>query len=272
VNVNLRGQHDLGEIIGFAYRLYARSFVTFFLIAMITIPLQLLIGVIQQNSSGDGAQVAAGLLNFPAALVGLVASAALIFAAHEATGGTAPEFGRAIDAAFERFGALFGTSVLGGVLAIMALAAAPALAVYWLFNRGATIDGARRWWMALVPGALAIYLVVRWVLLQQSVMIEGRRNWAALDESASLMRDCWWRVLGVLVVIALIELGPVSLAGAIAVVMPPLAAAATTSIVLALVVPFPVIAQTLLYYDLKARKQADVSADRLSAAEQDLPG
>ena len=65
MKADLRGQHDLGEIVGYAYRLYARNFVPFFLIAAITIPLQLLIGVIQQGSSSDGAQAAAALLNAP---------------------------------------------------------------------------------------------------------------------------------------------------------------------------------------------------------------
>ena len=130
MKVELRGQHDLSHIIGLAYRLYARNFVPFAMIAMITIPLQLLIGVIQQGSSGDGAQVAAAFLNIPAALVGLIASSALIFATDEVTGGTPPDFGRSLDAAFEKFGALFKASLLGGVLAIAALVAAPALAVY----------------------------------------------------------------------------------------------------------------------------------------------
>ena len=150
--------------------------------------------------------------------------------------------------------------------------AAPALAVYWLFNRDATIDGQRNWWLALVPGALAIYLVVRWVFIQQSVVIESGRNWSALDESAILTRGSWWRVLGTLLVVGLIELGPIAIAAAIAQALPPLGAAAITSIVFALVIPFPVTAQTLLYYDLKARKQADASADRLPAAESDVQG
>ena len=75
-----------------------------------------------------------------------------------------------------------------------------------------------------------------------------------------------------LLVVGLIELGPIAIAAAIAQALPPLGAAAITSIVFALVIPFPVTAQTLLYYDLKARKQADASADRLPAAESDLPG
>jgi hypothetical protein len=266
VKADLRGQHDLGEIVGYAYRLYGRHFTAFFLIAAITIPMQLLIGVIQQGSSSDGAQVAASLLNIPAAIIGLIATAALIFAVHDATGGTAPDFGRSLDAAFERFGAVFKTSLFAGVLAILALAAAPGLAIFWLMRREATIDGQRNWWFALVPGVLAVYLVVRWAFIQQSVMIESRRHWAALDESAAVVRGSWWRTVGVLLVVALIELGPLLVTSA-ATLLPPLVAAGIASIVFALVIPFPVTAQTLLYYDLKARKQPDVSADRLPPAE-----
>src|SRR4051812_22358654 len=121
MSADLRGRHDLGEIIGHAYRLYARYFPPFFLIAAVTIPMQLLIGVIQQGSSGDGAQVAASLLNIPAALVGLIVSAALIFAVYDASGGTTPDFGRSLDASFERLGAVLTSSLLGGVLAVLAL-------------------------------------------------------------------------------------------------------------------------------------------------------
>ena len=70
----------------------------------------------------------------------------------------------------------------------------------------------------------------------------------------------------IIVKVAMIELGPLLLASG-ATLLPPLAAAGIASIVFALVIPFPVTAQTLLYYDLKARKQPDVSADRLPAPE-----
>jgi hypothetical protein len=262
---DLRGHHDLGEIVGYGYRIYLRNFTPLFLIAAVTIPLQLLIGVIQQGSSGGGAQVAASLLNIPAAFVGLITTAALVFAVHDATGGTAPDFSRSLDAAFERFGHVFTTGLLAGALAILALGAAPALAVYWLVKPAATIDGRRNWWFALVPGVLTFYLIVRWAFVQQSVMIEARRNWAALDESAAIVRGSWWRTVGVLLVVGLVQAGPLLMSSA-ATLLSPLASAAITSMVFALVIPFPVTAQTLLYYDLKVRKQPDVSPDRLPAA------
>jgi hypothetical protein len=271
VKVDLRSQHDLGEVVGYSYRLYAAHFAPFLLIAAVTVPLQLLIGVIQEGSNSDGAMTGAALLQIPAALVSLIASAALIFAVHDATGGTRPEFGRSIDAAFERFGALFTTALLGGVLAVLGMIAAPLLALWWVFRRDATVDGERNWWLALVPGLLGIYLAIRWVLEQQSVMIGGKRNWSALNDSADATRGMWWRTFGILLVVALIQLGPILLSQS-AVLLPPLAASAIIASVFALVLPFSVTAQTLLYYDLKARKQDDVHPDRLAAAEPDVPG
>jgi hypothetical protein len=272
VKVDLRGQHDLGEIVGFSYRLYAANFATFLLIAAVTVPLQLLIGVIQQGSDSDGATTAAALLQIPAALVSLIASAGLIVGVHDATGGTRPDFGRSIDAAFVRFGALFTTALLGGILAVLGTLAAPWLALWWLLRRDATIDGKRNWWLAIVPGVLGLYLAIRWVFEQQAVMIGEKRNWSALDDSADAVRDCWWRTLGILVVVALIQLGPVLLSQS-ATLLAPLAASAIIAVVFALVLPFSVTAQTLLYYDLKARKHPhDLSPDRLAAAEPDVPG
>ena len=271
MKVNLRARHDMGEVVGYAYRLYGLHFATFLLIAAITIPFQLLIGVIQQSNDSDAAATAASLLNVPAALVTLLASAAIIAAIHEATGDTKPEFGRALDAAFARSGALITSALLGGVLAVLAFFAAPALAIWWLIQRDATIDGRRDWWLSLVPGLLGIYLIIRWGFAQQAVMIGGHRNWTALDDSAHAVREYWWRTLGILIVIALIQLGPILLSQS-ATLLPPLAASAIIAAVFALVLPFSVTAQTLLYYDLKARKQDDLSADRLPPAEPDVPG
>src|SRR2546421_7809695 len=118
--------------------------------------------------------------------------------------------------------------------------------------------------MWLIPGALGIYLVIRWLFVAQTVMIEDRRNWSALDASAAMVRGRWWRTLGIILVVGLIELGPIVLAS-FTNLAPPLVEAITTSVVAAIVLPFGTAAQTLLFYDLKARKErADVIADRVA--------
>jgi hypothetical protein len=66
-------------------------------------------------------------------------------------------------------------------------------------------------------------------------------------------------VLGILLVVLLIQLGPLMLA-ALAARAAPLVDALASGAATALVLPFSVTAQTLLYYDLLARRQTDASA------------
>lgn len=263
--VNLRGTHDLGAVIGYAYRIYGAHFRTLFLIAMITAPLVMLGAVVQRQISSDEAATAAGLaFQVPEALVGLVATGALIYAVHAISGGIAPQAGASVDFGLAKFGALITSMLLAGVLTLASLFSFPALAIWWLVRRSATVDGRRDAWL-LLPGVLTAYLVIRWVFAPQAVIIGGRRNWSALDLSAYAVRGYWWRTLGILLVAGLIQLGPLMIvAGAAA--LPPLADATIAAAVSALVLPFSVAAQTLLFYDLLARKDDDASAHPVSAA------
>ena len=187
--VALRGRHDLSEIVGFAYRIYARNFAALFALALLTVPLRLLQGVIEDRVHGDD-KALASLLLLPEAIVGLIVSAAVVFAVHDISGGTRPEFSRALDATFERIGALLKTTLLAGFLALFAAFVAPFLGIYWLFRRDATIDGQRNWWLAIVPGVLALYLGVRWVFVPQAVMLEDKRNWAEIGRASCRERVC----------------------------------------------------------------------------------
>lgn len=251
----LRSTHDLGEIVGYSYRVYAANFLPLFALALLTVPLQLLSGVIQQSSDAEGVQTITALLQVPGAFVSLIVAAALVHAIHKITGGERAAFNDALDAAFERLGALFSTTLLLVGLAFASLLAGPFLAIYWLFKKDAMIDGRRDWWLAIVPFALLFFLAIRWAFNTQSVMVSGKQNWAALDDSADAVRNSWWRVLGILLVVGLIVVGPTLLAQ-FAVFLPPLAAAAIISAVSAVVLPFAIIAQVLLYYDLKIRTMA----------------
>ena len=233
--IDLRGQHDLGEIIGFAWRLYARNFGPMFLIALTTAPLQMLAAVVQDRiDSPDNAALAAAPFQLAGVLVTIIAAGALIHATNEAATGTRPEFTRSIDAAFEHFGRIFTTSLLAGVLSLLSLVALP-------------------------------YFVIRWTFSTWAVMLEDKRNWSALDASSSIVKGAWWRTLGILLVVVLVVAGPSLMANA-AQVLPPLAAATIASAVAALIIPFGVAAQTLLYYDLRSRKAAaDVTLPELTS-------
>jgi hypothetical protein len=114
-------------------------------------------------------------------------------------------------------------------------------------------------WTAIgvILGAF-LYFSVRWTFSLQSVMLEGRQNWAALDASSAVVLRNWWRTFGIVLVVSLAVL-PGSVFSANAAQMPALIAATVGSLLLALVLPFVLIAQTLLYFDLKGRKESDVS-------------
>jgi hypothetical protein len=225
-----------------------------------------LIGVIAQSSDSDGAEAIANLLQIPGAFVSLVVAAAIINEVHRITGGEKGSFNQGLDAAFERLGAVLSTTFLLVGLAFAAAFAGPFLAIYWLFKKDATIDGRRDWLLAIIPFALLMYLAVRWAFNTQAVIISGKQNWAALDDSADAVRNSWWRAFAILLVVGLIALGP-SMMAQLATFLPPLAAAAIISGVSALIIPFAAIAQTLLYYDLKIRTTV-VPTDPVPLAEE----
>jgi hypothetical protein len=266
VKVDLRGQHQLGGIVGYAYRIYGRNFVAFFALALLILPVEMLGGVLLGPPKGYDASAPTTLFQLAVATVAVIALSGIVFAVNEVATDNVPSFAKSLDAVFERATALFSTLLLAIVLVAGALYAFPLVALYWLFHREARLDGRRQWWIVLFPFALAIYLAVRWSMIQQVVMIEGKRNWSALDASADAVRSNWWRVVRTMLLIGLIASGPALLAGPAA-LLPDLGYATLSGLAFALGLPFQAAAQTLLYYDLKARKQvaADVSPGRIAA-------
>ena len=84
-------------------------------------------------------------------------------------------------------------------------------------------------------------------------MIEGKGSIAALGRSMELVRGSWWRVFGIGVVFALIllatskvvsELGDIILIGLI-----------VPAVATVLVLPILLIGRTLVYLDLRVRKE-----------------
>jgi hypothetical protein len=108
----------------------------------------------------------------------------------------------------------------------------------------------------VLPG---LYLLVRWLFVAQCVVIEDKRGFDALARSGQLIRDNWLRSFKIVLVTQLIAAIPAIL------VSVPLAAAAESAdrelprlagdmLVDVVTVPFVAIVTTLLYYDLRARR------------------
>jgi hypothetical protein len=110
----------------------------------------------------------------------------------------------------------------------------------------------------LIPG---IYLFFRWFFVPQAVVLEGRRDAAALHASADLVGGAWWRTFGALVLANLVALLPSLVVG---LPFQALAESANRE-VLALVggmlsdaisTPYVAAVATLLYFELKRRRPA----------------
>lgn len=118
-------------------------------------------------------------------------------------------------------------------------------------------------YLACIP--LAIYFYNAWQLFPQAIVLENVGGVAATKRSRELITGYWWKAFGLFIVTALL----VSVLSAVAAVPALIVDAVTSSIaiqtlvgtilrliVFVLTLPIQVIATTLLFYDLKIRKEA----------------
>ena len=149
------------------------------------------------------------------------------------------------------------------------------------------IFGNRFLWGCVIAGSVfivtipvVIWVLVRWAVSLPALFAEGAGPVQALGRSWNLTKDNWWRCLGVLIVISfmvgLIQGALVLLFTGIAALMPGLsddlrAGLVTTvaTLVNALVGAITPIAITMLYLDLRVRKEG-LDLDQL--ARQAVPG
>ena len=111
----------------------------------------------------------------------------------------------------------------------------------------------------ILPG---IYLLIRWFFVAQCVVIEDKRGFDALARSGQLVRDNWWRVLRHRARHAADRRDPGAADRRCRSRRPPtpptaealsLAGDMAASV---LTVPFVAVVTTLLFYDLRARREA----------------
>ena len=101
----------------------------------------------------------------------------------------------------------------------------------------------------------AIQRLVRWLFVQQTIMLENATPEEALSRSASVVIGSWWRTAGIWLLISLLGGIPVVITR-LTLVFAPIAVSSTASAIGdALALPFVVIATTMLYFDLKSRKE-----------------
>ena len=113
--------------------------------------------------------------------------------------------------------------------------------------------------MVIIVGIpLFFFLLVSWFFVEQAIMIEGQGSIEAFGRSRNLVRGTWWRVFGIgvvfgviLIVLGVIE-GFVSSGVGLA---SPTAGAIIGAIISMFIFPIAAIGATLVYFDLRARKE-----------------
>ena len=173
--------------------------------------------------------------------------------------------GTAILSALPALGAVL---VVGILVAVFALLHATALAVI----------------VGILGGIAAVILLawlgVRWTLAYAALMAERVNPWRALGRSFELVRGSWWRTVGILLLVGIlvstIQFAVGALFTGVAALVPGLnddvraaAVTVTSALVSALVGVISPIAVTMLYLDLRVRKEG-VDLDQL--ARQTTPG
>ncbi len=127
---------------------------------------------------------------------------------------------------------------------------------------------------------VVIWVEVRWAVAYPALLAERVNPARAVGRSWALVKDNWWRTVGVLILVSIlvsiIQLAIGGLLGGIAALMPGLSSdvragtvTVVTAVVNALVGAITPIAITMLYLDLRVRKEG-VDLDQL--ARQTTPG
>ncbi|HEX6665537.1 MAG TPA: hypothetical protein VF081_02965 [Solirubrobacterales bacterium] len=106
---------------------------------------------------------------------------------------------------------------------------------------------------------VAIYKYVAWSFVKQEIVFENRGIREAFHASSDLVRGRWWhtvRVAGFLFVVSIV-VGPVFTFALIFTALPLIWINFFGSLIFALLIPFVALGETLLYFDLEARGEAE---------------
>ena len=235
---------DLGDLVGETFKVYRQSFRAFLLIVFVA---QVPLLVAQLIPTSASFLVVYILLIVTAVVLGLVAAGAMAVAV------ASQYLGREI-----RVRVCYGLAWARLVsLAASAIVYAVALALSF-----ATIIG--------IP--LSFYLLVRWYFSAQAIMLEGKRGpRQALGRSHQLTRGSWWRLfgIGIVFIILLMVTGSVAIIpGSIASIFSSAVGIVLIALGQSVVLPIGYIGATLVYFDLRARKEGYSLAEM--AADADL--
>jgi hypothetical protein len=250
----------VGDLLDETFRLYRQHFGVFLALgALFVLPpflVNLLVRLAMPGGAASGLQIAVSLV------ASLFLYPVMTQPSAEAALGRAPSVGDGLRHLFGRLGSV--------ALATLVYVGAPTLMV-----------------MTLVGIPFGVYFFIAWSLVYQALLLEERGALDALGRSRQLVRGSWWRVFGIGLIMGLLTLGivlvlslPTALAQGLDQLLDPSLAEQPTgagivleeltgSVAQLLANPIGVIGWTLLYYDLRMRKEGldlELRAQELSGA------
>jgi len=237
--LDLAKSRGVGELLGDAFNLYLRNFLTVFAIGFaVVLPVQLIVSGIglEELASGYRESDNEAELLIPMIVSYLVVApliaAATIHVLQRLAEGERPHAGPSIQAGLDVFAPVFIAVLLSGAGIALGLV------------------------LLIVPG---IYVAVRWYFVAQSVVIDGGRSTEALRGSWRLTDGFWFRTFGVIVLANIAAFLPASI---IVIPLQALAESADRQVIAlagmvlteALTAPFVALVSTLLFFDIRARR------------------
>ena len=123
---------------------------------------------------------------------------------------------------------------------------------------GLALAGSAILMLVLIGIPLFFYVLIIWFFAVQAVAIENKSTFDALRRSHELVKGNWWRVFGIGVVFVLLGIAlliPAIIASVIVGFINAVLSNIVLGVAIALVTPVMYIGSTLLYIDLRVRKE-----------------
>ena len=244
-------RRGLGQILSASARMYRAHLRLYLSIGVLFVPISLVIAAVQKllfsltrigvlsqvagstNAAVAGTAVAFGLV---LAAMGLTIVQAMVAYSIAHAGDTpGPDLRAAFATVRRRIGTIVAALVVVAVVVV-------ALEI--------TVIG--------IP--VSIWLLVRWSLFSQCIVVEDMAWRDALRRSRTLVRGSWWRVAGIVLTVVGVALLLGPLVGVAFLLTTPLSLTGVnivSGIVYVLTLPYAAIATTYLYYDLRVREQTE---------------
>lgn len=223
------------DIVGLSFSVYMEHFIPFFVIALIP-QLPVLIGEFVTLANGNELNGLSIALAFTSLVIGVLASGAIVYSVCRHFLGRPVYVQQSYIYVWGRIRPLFGAVLL----LLLALTIPAFLSVF------------------IIGIPLLVFLVINWLFVTNIIIVEQQGPVEALRLSWQTVRGDWWRVFGIVVGMILVVIGLGIVGGGVILVTAAISGvlAMLSGVLLsALITPLLTISLTLLYFDLRVRKE-----------------